>query len=216
MAEVQTTGHAYDGIEEYDNPLPGWWKWMFVTSIIFSVCYAAYFHIGAPGRGITDQYGRELAANARIKFGKIGDLEPNGENVAKYMNVPEWVAFGENVFQTHCIQCHGRAGQGNVGPNLTDELYKHVKDLDSMARVVLEGAANNAMPAWANRLHQNEVVMVSAYVASLRGTNVSGGKAAEGREIPPWPKPKVSAETPSNSESLEPSDGANDSQATGA
>lgn len=73
-----------------------------------------------------------------------------------------------------------------MGPNLTDDHYKHLSDLEGLAKVVLQGAANNAMPAWSNRLHPNEVVLVSAYVASLRGTMVEGGKQPEGREIPAW------------------------------
>ncbi len=47
MDNNQLTDHAYDGIQEFDNPLPGWWKWMFVATIVFSVFYAMYFHIGA-------------------------------------------------------------------------------------------------------------------------------------------------------------------------
>ena len=56
------TGHDYDGIQEYDNPLPGWWKWMFVGSIVFSLFYVLYFHIGAPGRSVI-----EGAVEARVK-----------------------------------------------------------------------------------------------------------------------------------------------------
>ena len=58
-----------------------------------------------------------------------------------------------------------------------------------IATVILKGANNNAMPAWEEKLQANDVVMVSAYVASLRGTNASGGKAAEGFDIEPWPDP---------------------------
>lgn len=181
------TGHAYDGIQEYDNPLPGWWKWMFVGSFVFSVFYAMYFHIGAPGRSIADQYDRELAANTRLQFKEIGDLQPTNTTIAEYMQKDSWVKVGQVVFKTHCISCHGRDGEGKVGPNLTDTAYKNLNDLAGIARVVNEGAANNAMPAWSNRLHPNEVVLVSAYVASLRGTNKEGGKVAEGKEIPPWP-----------------------------
>ena len=185
--ETSTTGHAYDGIEEYDNPLPGWWKWMFVGSIVFSPLYAAYFHIGAPGRRIADQYDRALAANTRLQFSEIGELAPNGKNTAKYRSQPKWTKVGQIVFKTHCISCHGREGEGNVGPNLTDQHFKHVRNLDTLVRVINQGAANNAMPAWANRLHPNEIVLVAAYVANLRGTNVAGGKAPEGMEIAPWP-----------------------------
>jgi cytochrome c oxidase cbb3-type subunit 3 len=74
-----------------------------------------------------------------------------------------------------------------VGPNLTDEYYKNVKQLIDVARVIQEGAANGSMPAWKSRLHPNEIVMVAAYVANLRGKNLKGPRGQEGQAIPPWP-----------------------------
>ncbi|MFN3190572.1 MAG: cbb3-type cytochrome c oxidase N-terminal domain-containing protein [Aureliella sp.] len=192
VPQDQLTDHAYDGIQEFDNPLPGWWKWMFVGSFVFSVFYAMYFHIGAPGRAIADQYDRELAANTRLQFAEIGDLTADNATIAEYMAKDSWLKVGQVVFSTHCISCHGRDGEGKVGPNLTDEKYKHLKDLEGIARVIAKGAANNAMPAWSNRLHPNEIVLVSAYVASLRGTNHPAGKTPEGNDIPAWPTPEKS------------------------
>jgi len=74
---------------------------------------------------------------------------------------------------------------------LTDDFYKNVTNVEDIARVITKGAAGNAMPAWGNRLHPNDIVLLSAYVASLRQTNADGGKAPEGRVIPPWPEPPV-------------------------
>ena len=204
MSNVPTTGHAYDGIEEYDNPLPGWWKWMFVCSIIFSVFYAMYFHMGAPGRSVADQYERALAANTLLQFEEIGELTADEQTISEYMGKESWLKVGQIVFKTHCISRHGRNGEGKVGPNLTDEYYKHLKDLEGIARVIKKGAANNAMPAWENRLnHPNEVVLVSAYVASLRGQNASGGKPPEGSIIPPWPEPPADAASSTETEGEE-------------
>ncbi|MEM9646594.1 MAG: cbb3-type cytochrome c oxidase N-terminal domain-containing protein [Planctomycetota bacterium] len=181
------TDHAYDGIEEYDNPLPGWWKWLFIASIVFSPFYWFYYHGGAEGRSIHDRYGTALAANTRLQFAEIGDLVADEETIVSYSQKANWVKVGEIVFRTNCVSCHGREGEGKVGPNLTDEHYKNVKTVADIASVIANGANANAMPAWSNRLHPNEIVLVSAYVASLRGTNVDGGKAPEG-EIPgPWP-----------------------------
>lgn len=189
------TDHAYDGIQEFDNPLPGWWKWSFVASIVFSVFYAMYFHIGAPGRSIIDQYETELNANTRLQFAEIGNIEPNAESVLRFMQEDSWLAVGKVVFKTNCISCHGRDGEGKVGPNLADEFYKNVRKLDDIPRIINSGAGNGAMPAWGNRLHVNEVVMVSAYVAKLRGSAADGtGKGPEGSEIPPWPEPTNATE----------------------
>lgn len=192
----QLTDHAYDGIQEFDNPLPGWWKWMFVGSIVFSVFYALYFHIGAPGRTIAEQYDAELAANTLLQFEEIGELAGDEATMLKYMNKDSWLKVGQVTFKTHCISCHGRDGEGKVGPNLTDEFYKNVGKLEDIVRVVDQGAGKGAMPAWGTRLHPNEVVLVSAYVATLRGNNASGGKGADGRVIDPWPEYTPPAESP--------------------
>lgn len=187
VASNPMSDHAYDGIQEYDNPLPGWWKWMFIGSIVFSVCYAMYFHIGAPGRTILDQYDRELAYNTRLQFKDIGDLQADSATILAYMEKDSWMKVGQVVFRTNCISCHGRDGEGKVGPNLTDDYYKNARDVEGLARVVANGAGKGAMPAWGTRLHPNEIVLVSAYVASLRGSNAENGKAPEGSQIPPWP-----------------------------
>lgn len=184
----ELTGHNYDGIQEYDNPLPGWWKMLFVGSIVYSAIYMYYYHNGQVNRTIHADYNRAVAANMRLQFEEIGELQPDQATILKYMQDEKWVTFGESVFSTHCTSCHGALGQGKVGPNLTDDLWKHVKSVEDIAKVVTDGAANNAMPAWQTRLHPNEIVLVSSYVASLRGTNPGSGKPPIDGEkpIPPW------------------------------
>jgi cytochrome c oxidase cbb3-type subunit 3 len=182
------TDHAYDGIEEYDNPLPGWWKWLFVASIVFSPFYWMFYHGGAEGRSVEDQYSVALAENTRLQFEEIGELALDEKTLVTFMNKDSWVKVGESVFRANCVSCHGRNGEGKVGPNLTDEKYKNVREIADIAKVVNNGAGNGAMPKWSNRLHINEIVLVSAYVATLRGTNAENGRPAEGRDIPPWPE----------------------------
>ena len=193
MATNELTDHAYDGIQEYDNPLPGWWTWMFAATVVFSVFYLLFFHIGAPGRSIVEKYDVALAENTRLQFGELGDLQPDAVTLATYAQREDkknWLRVGETVYKTNCVSCHGRYGEGKVGPNLTDEHYKNVRNIDDVAKVIINGAGNGAMPAWAERLHPNEVVLVSAYVASLRGTQpASEGKGPEGSEIAAWPAP---------------------------
>ena len=194
--------HAYDGIQEFDNPLPGWWKWMFVGSIVFSVFYAMYFHIGAPGRTIIDKYDAELAANTRLQFKEIGELTPDGPTLVSYMHKEPWLKVGQVVYKTNCVSCHGRDGEGKVGPNLTDESFKNIRKIEDIARVISEGAGKGAMPAWSNRMHVNEIVLVSAYVASLRGQNKEG-KAPDGVAIDPWPDPQDAASQDAASQDAE-------------
>lgn len=195
MTEPKKTDHAYDGIEEYDNPLPGWWKWVFVVTIAICPFYWMFYHGGAEGRSIHDQFGVALAENTRLQFAEIGDLTPDEQTLLTYTQKKSWVKVGEIVFRTNCVSCHGRKGEGKVGPNLTDEHFKNIKKIEDIAQVIIKGANGNAMPAWSNRLHPNEIVLVSAYVATLRGTNVEGGKAPEGSLIDPWPDPPAEKES---------------------
>ena len=71
-------------------------------------------------------------------------------------------------------------------PNLTDDYYIHVKKITDFVDVITKGRKDGAMPAWGNRLSPNEIIVVAAYVASLRGTNYPGGKDHEGTIPPPW------------------------------
>ena len=195
--DVALTGHTYDGIQEYDNPTPRWWEVLFLATIVFSPIYTLWFHAPNQGRTLADQYQASLAANMRLQFGEIGELTADEPTLLTYMNDDKWLQVGASTFMTNCVSCHGREGEGLSGPNLTDDHYKNVKQLVDIATVVQNGAANGAMPAWGNRLHPNEVVLVSAYVASLRGQNLSGPRAAEGKVIPPWPTAPAPTAEPS-------------------
>lgn len=200
MSDAPKTDHNYDGIEEYDNPLPGWWKWLFIATIVYSPLYWLYYHGGAPGRSVEDRYAIALAANTRLQFAEIGDLTPDSETILRYMEKDSWLKVGQSVFRANCISCHGRDGEGKVGPNLTDEFYKNVAKVEDIARVINDGAGGGAMPKWSNRMHPNEVVLVAAYVATLRGQDLEG-RIPEGRKIPAWPAPSTQQDTDSPSES---------------
>lgn len=183
------SSHSYDGIQEYDNPTPGWWNWLFFATTIFAPIYILWFHSPVEERNLAAQYGKAFAANLTLQFGEIGELEPTRETLLEYIDDEKWLAVGTATFATHCASCHGREAEGVSAPNLTDEYYLHVKQIEDIARVVTNGARNGAMPAWGNRLHPNEVVLVSAYVASLRGKNIDSTRKPEGDTIEPWLKP---------------------------
>jgi len=153
-----------------------------------------YYHGGPSGRGVEGQYGVALAANTRLQFAEIGDLQPDAETIVTYMEKPSWVRVGQSVYKTHCTSCHGNDGEGKIGPNLTDDVYKNVRQVDDIAKVIMKGANAGAMPAWSNRLHPNEVVLVSAYVAGLRGQELDSPRPPEGNAIPPWPEPPAQDE----------------------
>jgi cytochrome c oxidase cbb3-type subunit 3 len=183
----QLTDHEYDGIREYDNPTPGWWTLVYVGTIVFSIVYFMYYTFNYSASSLHENYDAAVAANLEKQFGAIGTLTPDEPTLIKYSHDPEWLEVGQQVFKGNCVSCHGADGQGLVGPNLTDDRYKRVETIADIAQIVTNGAANGAMPAWNNRLQTNEIVLVSAYVASLRGRNLAGLTMEGEKEIPPWP-----------------------------
>jgi len=190
-AHNELTGHEYDGIQEYDNPLPGWWKWLFIVSIIFFFPYFAYYHFGGSGRSVSDGYQVAEAVNARKQLAGLGEIKPDRQTLVRFASTGGGgLAVGRGVYLANCVACHGTSGGGLIGPNLTDNHYKNVREIEDILNIVNRGAAAGAMPAWINRLDEAECVLVSAYVASMRGTDPGpGAKAAEGSEIAPWPTP---------------------------
>ncbi|MEM8782358.1 MAG: cbb3-type cytochrome c oxidase N-terminal domain-containing protein [Planctomycetota bacterium] len=178
--------HTYDGIQEYDNPIPGWWKWLFIATIVFTPIYIVWFHAPGMGRDLIGRYDRAYAANLERKFGGMAPLGDPEADVLLYMNDAEWRPVGVATFASNCATCHGADGSGGSGPNLTDEAFLNVKTAGDLVEVLNNGAAGGAMPAWSTRLHPNAIVLTAAYVAHMRGQNISGGKAAEGDPIPAW------------------------------
>ena len=179
--------HEYDGIREYDNPTPGWWNFIFFATFVFSIWYFLYYHASSISTSVAQGYENDMTEDLKKRFSTIGELKPDQPTLVKYMANAEWRGVGAAVFKANCVSCHGAEAAGQIGPNLTDEYWKNVKQITDIPQVILNGAAAGAMPAWKTRLHPNEVVLVAAYVASLRGKNLPGPRGPEGEKIAPWP-----------------------------
>ncbi|MDP1563539.1 MAG: cbb3-type cytochrome c oxidase N-terminal domain-containing protein [Pirellulaceae bacterium] len=188
--EPKLTDHSYDGIQEYDNPMPGWWVWLFVATVLYSGVYWLYFETGVADRSIFDDYRKHQDQVMQAKFGELGDLSLDAATLVRYSSDPKeakWLAVGQSNYVTNCASCHGIDGGGGIGPNLTDDHWKSVRRIEDIASVIKNGANNGAMPAWGTRFnHPNILVLTSAYIASLRGSTPSNPKAPEGNVIGPW------------------------------
>jgi cytochrome c oxidase cbb3-type subunit 3 len=181
--------HEYDGIQEFDNPTPGWWHFLFYLFLVFGIFYSVLSIAGSP-------YLKSPQAkleNAKIaatmkKFATMGDLEATPETIASYALSDDWMNYAGSVFAANCASCHEADGGGKVGPNLTDEFGKNVRVIADIHTVIEIGANAGAMPAWGQRFHPNDVILLSSYVASLRGTTPFSAAAAEGEQMEPWPE----------------------------
>ncbi|MBX3183481.1 MAG: c-type cytochrome [Polyangiaceae bacterium] len=174
--------HEYDGIREYDNPLPRWWVWMFWGSFWFSVLYFFHYHVGGQGTSVAQAYVEELQI-AREEQAKASLGEAVTEQaLAKMMADTALMADTESLYAQRCAQCHADKGQGLIGPNLTDDHYVHGGTLMEIYQVVAHGVLAKGMPEWERQLTPIELRKIVAYVGSMRGTNVAG-KAPEGNQV---------------------------------
>lgn len=165
--------HVYDGIEEADNHLPVWWLATFYGSIIFSVLYwFAYHELGTLPLP-NDDYGRQVVARAAAG----GEL--TNDALEALTATSSEVSAGQALFQQHCVTCHAAEGQGQIGPNLTDDRFIHGGNAIDIHTTIRDGVTSKGMPNWGPTLGAANVRRLTAYVASLRGRNVAG-KAPEG------------------------------------
>ena len=184
-AEVQASAHGehvYDGITEYDNPIPAWWTWIFVGTVVFSLVYMFVAVISGGQLSAVAYYDRAVVADLKRQGGA---LAADATTLMRLQKDEDSLGAGAAIYATNCASCHNRDGSGLIGPNLTDDAHINVERIADIADVVAKGRKNGMMPAWSNRLSPNEIVQVSAFVASLRGKNLPG-KAAEGKVIAPW------------------------------
>jgi cytochrome c oxidase cbb3-type subunit 3 len=179
------TGHEYDGIEEYDNPMPGWWSWIFAITIAFSAVYFLFATLAGDQVGAVAAYEQEVTDDQERQFAAMGEIKSDPAALIKMSTDEKLLKVGKAMFASNCAACHGQNAAGLTGPNLTDESYLHVRRIEDFLDVINKGRNNGAMPAWENRLRPREVTLLASYVASLRGTN-QPGRAPEGQAIAPW------------------------------
>jgi cytochrome c oxidase cbb3-type subunit III len=206
-AEPPSTGHEWDGIREYDNPLPRWWLWIFYATIVWSVIYWLLF----PAWPLVTQatqgvLGYSTRANAAVELqtaqARNAPLEARvmESDLATIADDPELLRFavagGGAVFRNHCGQCHGAGAQGAIGgyPNLLDDSWLWGGTVDAIHQTVLHGIRYDPdpdtrfsqMPAFGEILQEEEIAGLVEYVLSLSGAphdEAMAAAAAENFEI---------------------------------
>jgi cytochrome c oxidase cbb3-type subunit III len=181
-----TTGHVWDeDLREMNNPMPRWWMWLFVMSIIFGLLYLVAY----PGMG---SYEGELAWSSRGEHAKdlaqaAKDLEPQYARFASMPSEelardPQAMAIGERLFMNNCAQCHGSDARGSKGfPNLTDADWLHGGTPEKIAQTLRNGRTGVMPPMAAAVGTPDDVKNVANYVLSLSGSPHDSLRAALGR-----------------------------------
>lgn len=173
--------HAYDGIQEYDNPLPRWWVWIFYATIAFAIVYAFDPTGTIRGPGRVKEYQQQLADAAKRWPQGSGGVDAAALVAAsKDASV---LAAGKVVFGTNCTPCHGPDGGGVIGPNLTDNYWLHGNTLPEIYKTVNDGVLAKGMPNWGKLLKPAQVTAVVVYVKSLEGTTPKTPKAPQGVQV---------------------------------
>lgn len=176
-------GHKYDGIQEYDNPMPGWWLWLFWGTILFSVVYVLGIHVFDFVDTYEDDLAESLADLNEIRHAYAEanpTLQIDEATLAKMVGNPDMMAAGAEHYAAQCAACHGDQGQGLIGPNLTDAYWIHGATNMDIYRVLTEGVITQGMPAWDGVYSPEERAELVAFVQSLVGTNPPAAKEPQG------------------------------------
>jgi cytochrome c oxidase cbb3-type subunit 3 len=178
--------HNYDGIEEFDYPLPSWWVWTFNGGIIFAAIYIYFYnYAGAPS--LEDEYQAHLT--------KVEKVQEEQRKLTGNFSIDEYSTWSKSegatnqaavVFEENCLSCHEEGGKGDIGPNLTDSFWLNIKkevtplSLYSFIRV---GNEDNGMPGWQDDLTKEELFAAVNYIMGIKNTNIAGGKEPQGEKI---------------------------------
>ncbi len=181
-----TTGHVWDeDLREMNNPLPRWWMWLFIITMVFGLVYlAAYPGLGAfTGRlGWTQrgEYEAEVAkADAELKplYARFAEMKP--EDMARDSQA---MAVGERLFLNNCAQCHGSDARGSKGfPNLTDGDWLHGGTPEQIRQTIHDGRIGVMPPMAAAVGSPEDVRNLAHYVLSLSGSPHDSLRASLGK-----------------------------------
>jgi cytochrome c oxidase cbb3-type subunit III len=172
-AGPETTGHTWDGdLQEYNNPLPRWWLWLFYFTVAFSVAYLVLF----PGLGVfqgtlgwsqVKQWQAQTKEANAVAARELGRF--SGKTVEELAKDPGAIKIAKNLFAANCSMCHGSDARGGKGfPDLTSPNLTWGRDPDAIVATI-GGGRQGVMPPWGAVLGADGVEAVANYVYTLSG-----------------------------------------------
>jgi cytochrome c oxidase cbb3-type subunit 3 len=184
--KVQTMGHVWDEtLEEYNNPLPMWWLYMFYITLFFGIAYLLIY----PGSGVfagtiqwseVGQYEKEMQA-AEQKYGPLFE-KYRAQDIKQVADNAEAQKMGRRMYLTYCTVCHGSDAGGGPGfPNLRDHDWLYGGEPAAIKASIMNGR-NGVMPPMGAALGPEGVHNATEYVMSLSGRKVNVDAAQAGKE----------------------------------
>ena len=184
-AEGDVTGHTWDeDLQEYNNPLPRWWLWLFYLTMVFGLLYIALYpglgaYQGSIGWTQVSQYEAEMK-KADETYGPLfaGFAK---QDIPTLANDAQAKQIGQRLFINYCSTCHGSDAGGAPGfPNLTDNDWLYGSTPEDIKNTILNGRSG-VMPAMATALGEEGIKEVTAYVMSLSGRDTDSTLASNGK-----------------------------------
>ncbi len=179
--------HDFDGIEELDNALPGWWLGIFWVSVALAVFYVPYYHFIRPDKLPRASYEAAVAAieeqRSQQAAARAVETERAGGGLMARYEAGAWREDAQKTWTTFCLACHAADGGGGIGPNFTDDYYIHGGKIEDFIRVINEGVPEKGMVSWKALLKPEQIENVSFFIRDLRGKPAAQPKDPEGRKV---------------------------------
>jgi len=174
--------YEYDGITELDNPCPDWLMYIFYFTAFLAVFFLGY-HFGSSSKNEILQSYIDKLQNVQLQPVEEAPDVSESELVA-LLEEPAELASGEEIFKDKCALCHGEFGEGLIGPNLTDNYWLHGRgNISDIANTIRSGVPDKGMAAWKDRIPEENILQIAAYIKSLKGTQAEGAKEPDGKLI---------------------------------
>lgn len=186
----ETCGHVWDEtLEEYNNPMPKWWSWMYYITVVFALVYLVLY----PGLGrFPGVFGWTSAGQHKAEVERVdAAVKPLFD---KYLQMDlkavaadkDAMDMGKRLYLTYCMQCHGSDGRGSKGfPNLTDSDWLWGGEPEQLVATIAEGRTGMMPPYGGNEEAvggEAGAKEVAHYVRSLSGLAHDSLLATKGKE----------------------------------
>jgi len=192
--------HDYDGIKELDNNLPPWWKYGFYITILVSVIYLINYHVTKTAPLQKEEYSNSLK-KAETEIAEYMKSSANNvdESTVKQLTDAAELASGKDLFVGTCATCHGRLGEGGVGPNLTDAYWLHGGSIQDIFKTIKYGWPDKGMKSWKEDFSPVQISQLASFIRTLQGSNPPKAKDKQGELYVEQGTPADSTSTKSDS-----------------
>lgn len=104
------------------------------------------------------------------------------KHIVAIANHKHHIKHGHKLFLANCSPCHGKSGEGMIGPNLTDEYWLHGGKTENIVASIVRGIPDKGMASFGNRLTAHQIGHIVSYIHSIQGSNPPDAKGKQGKK----------------------------------